>query len=277
MFEDLHEEFSSCKEQEFLIDKSVIIPELSRLLTNAIASIKEQRIGIAFSGGLDSSLMALLAQKTGKDFTLYAIGLPSAQDLAHAGRCAKVMKWPLKSRVVTPSEAEVIVKKVKTILTKAGAVNTINLGVGSVVYAVLQQAKKDGISTILGGLGAEEIFAGYMRHCAYGKNFSPNFIQQALIEGLKGMETRDLVRDLPLAQHFNMTIATPFLERNLVRYAMRIHPSLKINKTQKKIILRETAAHLGLPSEPTWRKKVAAQYGSGFAKLIKKVNKESVK
>jgi asparagine synthetase B (glutamine-hydrolysing) len=275
MFEPYHEEFSSIKEPEYLTNKEEIIPELSRLLLQAIKNIPEDTIGIAFSGGVDSALLALLTKKAGKKVKLYTVGLEGAKDLDHAMKCAAEMQWPIKIKVFTHQQAEEVIKKTRTILEASNAeLNTINLGVGAVVYAVLELAKEDNITTVLGGLGAEEIFAGYMRHCDYGKNFSSSFVKQAMIQGLKDMEIRDLARDLPLANHFGIKIITPFLDQELVRYAMKIHPQLKINNDKKKIILRDVARYLGVPQEQAERKKVAAQYGSGFSKLI---NNDSLK
>ena len=156
--------------------------------------------------------------------------------------------------------------------------NVINIGVGCVVYSVLEMAKKDNINIILSGLGSEEIFAGYERHTNYSKDFSQETIQKNLWQGLKEMETRDLSRDLAIAKFFNINLLAPFLSKDLVKYAMQIHPSLKINKSDKKIILRETALELGLPKEFAFRKKKAAQYGSKFDRaLLRLSNKKGFK
>ena len=271
MFEDLHEEFSSIKESEFLKDKPEIIKELSKLLLNSIKEIKEKEIGIAFSGGLDSTLLAFLSKKANKKFKLYTVGLQNSSDLEPASRCAIEMKWPIKIKIPSKQEATSTIEEVKEILSDSEAeLNQTNIGIACVLYSVLKLAKQDKIKTILTGLGAEEIFAGYMRHSNYKKDFSVKFIQNAMIQGLKDMEKRDLSRDLAIANHLKVNLVAPFLNKNLVKYSMKIHPSLKVNKEKKKIILRETAESLGVPKEPSWRKKVAAQYGSGFSKLIKK-------
>tara|TARA_Y100000310_G_scaffold344165_1_gene455476 strand:+ start:346 stop:1221 length:876 start_codon:yes stop_codon:yes gene_type:complete len=274
MFEHIADKLLNLKQEEYIQNKSQIVPQLKEYLLDSLKSIQDEKIGIAFSGGLDSSLLALLAQKTGKKFMLYSVGLQKSPDLEYAGRLALQMNWPLKIKILSEQQAEEILINTAQILSDSTAeINTVNIGVGSVIYSVLQMARKDGIKTVIGGLGAEEIFAGYKRHVNYGKDYSKESIQKALFEGLKGLETRDLARDLPIANYFGIKILSPFLTEDIVSYSMKIHPELKINSSQKKIILRETAIHLGLPEEFALRKKLACQYGSKFDKFIEKLAK----
>jgi len=268
-------EYLNTTEKNFLKDEKEIIPKLSNLFLNAVKNIKENNMGIAFSGGLDSSLLALLAQKANKKFKLYTVGLPNAQDTEYAARLALKMNWPLKIKILSSEEAKTTMKNVINILSKSKAeLNPTSIGIASVLYATLNLAKKDNTKSILTGLGAEELFAGFKRHVNYGKDYSSKFIQKALLNGLKDMEVRDLARDLPIANHFKIKLITPFLDKELVEYAMKIHPSLKVNQEQKKIIMRKASISLGLPEEFALRKKLACQYGSKFDNFFEKLAKE---
>ena len=55
---------------------------------------------------------------------------------------------------------------------------------------------------------------------------------------------------------------------------MRIPGKEKIVNGEKKVILRKTAAALGLPQEIAYRKKQAAQYGSKFDAVLEKCAKQ---
>lgn len=260
MYEDLKEEL---KDASWLIDKKEILKELSKLLKKAIK--QKEKVAIAFSGGLDSCLLAMGS----KEFQLYSVGLQGAEDLQFAEAAAKEMQWPLKTKVLTVDEAENTIEKVMQIFKKNNVpINVTTIGIGCVVYEVLKLAKHDGYTKILGGLGAEETFAGYQRHVAYGENFTTAFIQEQLWLGWKDMETRDLARDLAIAKELDIELIAPFLNRDLVKYGMQIHPALKINKDQKKIILRELALQWGLSKMFALRKKKAAQYGSKFDRAL---------
>ena len=67
----------------------------------------------------------------------------------------------------------------------------------------------------------------------------------------------------------------PFLDYDLIRFALSIPEKYKLNKEQNKIILREVAQRIGVPSSFASRKKIAAQYGSNFDKALEKLAKKN--
>ncbi|PIN87155.1 hypothetical protein COV19_01025 [Candidatus Woesearchaeota archaeon CG10_big_fil_rev_8_21_14_0_10_44_13] len=234
--------------------------------------IPKKRFGVLFSGGVDSSTIAMICRNMKNDFICYSVGLEGAEDLAAAKKAAKKLKLRLKAKTIKPDEAEDIIRKTARIVP---VIDVVSIGVGSVVYAAMEMAKKDKVKVLFSGLGSEEIFAGYERHSGYEKkDFSAKSIQKECWKGLAGLWERDMVRDLAIAGHFGMKIETPFLDEDVIRTAMRIPPEYKISLDQKKIILREAAESLGLPKEFAWRKKKAAQYGSNFDKAIAKTAKK---
>ena len=93
--------------------------------------------------------------------------------------------------------------------------------------------------------------------------------------GLKNLYEKDLSRDFAVSNSLKVNILCPYLDKDLVKYAMQIDSSLKISEQEKKIILRETAVYLGLKKEFAFRKKLAAQYGSGFHKAIDKLSRKN--
>ena len=262
---DIIELYDKLRFVPFLKDKKQIIPDLAELLKQAMP--KFEKYGIAFSGGVDSSLLALLSQNQRKNFILYSVGLENSPDIIAATKSASIMQWPIKFRILTIEEAESIIKKVADILERHNALNVVNVGVAAVEYAVLGMAEQDHQNVVIGGLGSEEIFAGYERH--------RHNTHEACWQGLKDIYKRDLIRDNAIFKHFNIKAHCPFLDKVLIEYAMQIHPELKINNEEKKLILRETAFFLGLPLDIAFRKKKAAQYGSNFDKVLEKLAKKN--
>ncbi len=242
-------------------------------LKNAIiSSIKppKEKFGVMFSGGVDSSFIAYICKKKKADFICYAVGIENSTDIEAAKKAAKLLGIKLKYKIFTLEEAEKIIKKV------IGLINTtdiVKVGVGAVDCAVYLLAKEDNIDTFYTGLGSEEIFAGYERHKEAGtqttkeSDFSQN-INKECWKGLKAMWERDLKRDLVIAEKLNLKFLTPFLDDDVIKAAMSIPGSKKVNKKFKKVVLRKTAEKMGLPKEIAWRKKQAAQYGSKFDRAI---------
>lgn len=99
------------KGKPLLTNKEEIIQELSKLLLTAVDKRTKGKIGIAFSGGIDSTLLAFLCFKLHKPFILYNTGIKGASDLAWASKIATFYKWELKQKILTVQEAEEILKK----------------------------------------------------------------------------------------------------------------------------------------------------------------------
>ena len=232
------------------------------------------KFGVMFSGGVDSSIIAFLCkklcEKTGRRFVCYTAGFGSSKDVEAAKYAAGVIGLELKAEVFELEKIEGIVRAVLPVLRSRGVADTVNVGVASVVYAVASMGKKDGVSFLFSGLGSEEIFAGYQRH---EKAAAAGYVNEECWAGLKQMWSRDLLRDCALAELTGASFLTPFLDEKVVAAAMSIPGSLKISGREKKLILREAALELGLPEQVAFRKKIAAQYGSGFDLALGKLAK----
>lgn len=245
---------------KIISDKNEIIEELSSLLINSVEKRKDN-IAIAFSGGIDSTLLAFICSRLKIKFTLYSVGLKNSPDLEWAKKIADYYEWNLKESILTEEEVKNIFLKLNKILKNK---DVVSYGVGAVTYAVCSKVKEKILFT---GLGSEELFAGYERH--------KGDINENCWKGLLGIYERDIIRDKAIANHFNIEIRCPFLDKELIKYAMRIEGSLKMNEEQKKVILRETAESMGLKKEFCLRKKKAAQYGSYFDKVLEKLAKKN--
>ncbi len=248
---------------------------IKRQLAEAIVQAVKKRIiprfGILFSGGVDSSLIAFVAKKLNCNFTCYTVGIEGSDDIEWAKKVVDEYKFNSKHKILSLEELENIVKNVVKILNDA---NIVKISVGSVLYAGGKLALADGNNVLFGGLGSEEIFAGYQRH---EEKLQQGFeaLHKECWNGLSNMWQRDLIRDFAIAKHLGLDLRVPFLDKELIKVAMSIHPMYKLDKDNKKIILREAAEFIGLKKEFAWRKKQAAQYGSNFVNGIDKLAKKN--
>lgn len=246
--------------------------ELARALAQSIKRRAAPKFGILFSGGVDSSLIAFIARQLKCNFTCYTVGAENSDDIVWAQKAANEYNLDFKCKIINLNEFEAILKNVIKLLNDA---DIVKVSVGCVLYAAGKLALRDGNTILFGGLGSEEIFAGYQRHeTALQKN---NFeaLHKECWNGLRNMRGRDLVRDFTIAKALGLDLRTPFLDKGVVKLAMSIHPMFKLDKDNKKIILRETAEFIGLKGEFAWRKKQAAQYGSNFVNEIEKLAKKN--
>ena len=258
-----------------------VVPELTEgkekikeeLLTLLRASISRripqgEKFGVLFSGGLDSTLIAYLCKDLDADFVCYTVaveepGMKEAEDLVYAKSIAADLGLPLKIKKIGVDEVETYLKAVVPLIDDT---DSVKISVAVPLYAACEMAKETGIKTVLYGLGAEELFAGYERH----KQVKKDDLNKECLAGLLGMHERDLYRDYMVAKAHGISLRAPFLAPDLVAYALRIPAAYKLAGDRDKAILREIARDLGL-TKVAGRKKRAVQYGSNVVKAIEKL------
>ena len=246
--------------------------KLADVILQSIRKRIVPKFGVLLSGGVDSSLIAFVCKKFNADFTCYTVGIENSDDILWAQKVAKEYNLNFKYKIFTLEEYENIIKDVVKLLNDT---DIVKVSVGSVLYSAGRLALSDGNNALFGGLGSEEIFAGYQRHSEALQNNNYEALHKECWNGLKNMWKRDLIRDFTIAKHLGLDLRAPFLDKDVIKSAMNIHPMLKADKNEKKIILRETAEFIGLKKEFAWRKKQAAQYGSNFMNGLGKLAKKN--
>jgi len=224
----------------------------------------ERKVGILFSGGVDSVVVAQIARQFA-EITCYTAGLEGSQDLGYAKRAAGEMRLEHKVRILKHEEVPAYIKKVVGAIKEA---NIMKVGVGIPIFASCEIA---GEERLLAGFGGEELFVGYAKF----KKFSDwQDLQKKLWEGLYALGWKDKYRDCLIANKLGKEIRSPLLDFDVIRTVMRVHPRYKINERQDKLLLRKIAKDIGLPEFVYNRPKKATQYGSGIDKAIRKLAKE---
>lgn len=246
----------------------ILKKEVKGLLIKAVSKrIPDKKFGILFSGGVDSTLIALICKQLGLDFTCYTAGLKEGNfevpsDIVYSKKIAKKYGFKLKIKTLDLKETEKYIKKIAPLIED----NTVvKVGVALPLYAACEMAKKDKVKVIFSGLGAEEIFAGYERH-----KKSSN-VNNECLSGLLKIYERDLYRDDTVSMNNKIELRLPFLDKELVEYSLKIPGKYKLKEEHSKFILRDIAEELGLEKEFAFRKKVGAQYGSKFSRAIVKL------
>ena len=267
---------SSLKDTAMHNQKERCAAEIAEALASAVQQrVPNHRYGIFLSGGVDSSLLTVYAEKT--DIICYTVGYKGATEARDVTASRALVKkynllWKLK--LLTLAEVEKYIEHALEILKPVNLIDSVSIGIAVVIIAAAEEAQKDNITAFLGGLGAEEIFAGYKRHIEISKaSVKTSSVNEECWRGLRAMWTRDLVRDAALAQALSISVRTPFLDEEVIKAAMRCPEKWKIVNGERKVILREIAEAAGVPKEIAWRSKQAAQYGSGIDKAIAKLTK----
>lgn len=223
------------------------------------------KVGVLFSGGLDSSLLAHLAKRYAgdADITLYTVGTVVSHDMIKARQASWLLKMKLKEVVVKGGDIESSLPLVADII---GSRHPVRLSFTLPLYFGLKNARA---SVVLSGQGADELFGGYSRYL----KMENNELEENLKKDVDDLINRDIAMDHAIARHFGKNLITPYLDEEVVARAALIPPEYKVRDGQRKIILREAALELGLPAELAKREKKAAQYSSGMIKELRRTAK----
>jgi len=238
------------------------------LESSIIAALKPKlkpQTAILFSGGIDSTLVAYLSKQRGHNLPCYSFGFPNSPDIEYARKIAKEYGFALKEHLISQEELKSAIPEAIKLLKTT---DIIKISIGALMVIACKEAKKDNIKTLLTGSGTEDTLAGYQKHSKALKN---NTLAAELKQGLLTLYERDLSRDLTIAQHFGIELDSPYLDETYIKTAISINNKFKINQQHRKLILRELALDLGIREEFSFRKKVAAQYGSRILKEMDKL------
>jgi len=255
-------------------DVEHIAHELRLVLEESVAKwmVADVEVGSFLSGGLDSSIIAAIAQKVRRDagkgpLKTFAVGTEGSPDLAAARRVAEHIGSDHREYAFTAKDVADNLPHVIYHLESAD-VDLVRSAVPTLFAARL--ARED-VKAVLTGEGADELFAGYAYHHAYVDD--PRALADELTRSLGTMHNINLQRVDRVTMAESLEARTPFLDRELIDFAQSVPAALKLcrtdpevvestGETTEKWILRKACADL-LPPDLVWRKKAQFDEGSG--------------
>ena len=147
-------------------DNAELILNVKDVVTKAIKSrlLSDVPMGAFLSGGLDSSIVSMIAKSQLNQLHTYCIGFEKALDPYHgladessmAEEFASWLGTKHHNIVVTANDFKDLLPK---FIKSAGQPYAVSSGLG--ILAVSQYAHNDGVKVLLSGDGADEAFGGY--------------------------------------------------------------------------------------------------------------------
>ncbi|GGH37853.1 asparagine synthase (glutamine-hydrolysing) [Cribrihabitans marinus] len=253
--------------------------ELRLVLEEAVAKwmVADVEVGSFLSGGLDSSIIAAIAQKirdkAGKGpLKTFSVGTEGSPDLLAARVVADHIGSDHHEYAFT---AEDLIRDLPHVIYHLESAD-IDLVRSAIPTLFAARLARERVKAVLTGEGADELFAGYSYHHDYIDN--PRALADELTRSLGTMHNINLQRVDRVTMAESLEARTPFLDRDLIDFAQSVPATLKLRRTDpeapestgpttEKWILRKACADL-LPHDLVWRKKAQFDEGSGTVSAL---------
>ncbi|KEQ56432.1 7-cyano-7-deazaguanine synthase protein [Marine Group I thaumarchaeote SCGC RSA3] len=231
-------------------------------------TVTDKKIGVAYSGGVDSTLISKICKDMDYDITLLTIGFPESHDILFAKEINEQLNYPHHVLEIDPKDFPSIPSNINK------KIKTDNLSWNEnciAFYYVSKLAKSLEISTVVTANGIDELFCGYnaYREAFSGGESKINEVMDSKLDNeLKMMKAVNLI-----ASEFGVQILQPLLSPDFIDYAKTVSISDKITDSEdlyRKHIIRKLASQIGVPEVSCNKRKKALQYGSKIHKTLLK-------
>lgn len=243
--------------------------------------------GVLLSGGLDSSVISAIAKQFAakrietdgqKDawwpqLHSFAVGLEGSPDLAKAREVADFIGTVHHEIHYTIQEG---LDAIRDVIYYIETYDVTTVRASTPMYLLARVIKSMGIKMVLSGEGADEVFGGYLY---FHKAPDARAFHEETVRKLSKLYLYDCLRANKSLSAWGVEGRVPFLDKEFLDVAMRIHPASKMcpGKTIEKKVVREAFTHL-LPESVAWRQKEQFSDGVGYSWIdtLKQITSEAV-
>ena len=255
------------------IPEKAILEQLDLLFTEASEKLasKLRRGAVAFSGGVDSTLIASYLSEAGAQLELITTGLENRPELGISSDAADHLELPIHTEVFTVREVE---EQLNDIIYSVEEPHPVKIGVAYPFHWASKKAFSLGYDTVFSGNGADEVFGGYKRHQlahAGGEDAGAMMYQDTADSWINNFH-----RDTKTCTDQGTRLILPFTHPDIIEYGLGIPVQLKLTGAEnglRKMILRKLAKRKGIPERFSDRPKKAAQYSTGVNNALRKIAK----
>ena len=226
---------------------------------------------IAFSGGVDSSVLAKICKNMGKTVNLVTIGFANSHDLVFSKSISELLGLS-STHIAFELKEDEFNNDRKYVMSKLACDNLSHIENCIAFYQISKIVKNSNLGgSFLTANGFDELFCGYDRYRSYysqGADFLLSFMEEKIVNEFHMMKEISMVINV-----LNIKSFQPFLSDSFIRYAKGIPFEYKItgsNDILRKHIIRDVALKIGVPKESALHPKKAIQYGSQIHKYLKR-------
>jgi len=242
-------------------------PAVVREALDATLASVEEPGAIAFSGGVDSALLAARL-----DAPLYVTGFPDSHDLSAARSGARALGRDLRTVELDHGTLEAAVPRVARAIRRT---NAMDVAIALPLFLVAERAAADGHSRLAVGQGADELFGGYAKvaRAPEDPRVAAGTVRGARREVVQSLPDQ-LERDTLALRAAGVEPVTPLLDDRVVA-ALELTGGLLVSgRGERKWELRLAARGL-VPDRLAFRGKKAVQYGSLVSRELDRLARQA--
>lgn len=242
--------------------------KLISLFYNAVkkrlCSDKSIEVGCLLSGGLDSSIVAAIANSIMPNIKTFTISFQDGTDLEYANKVAKHINSNHTNFIITPEEALQYIEETIYCI-ESYDITTVRASVMQFILAKKIKENNPNMKVILTGEFSDELMQGYKY---FHLNENPIETYNEALRLQKDVHLFDALRsDRTMAYH-HLEIRVPFADLNFTKYIMSLDPKLlnpnynSSNSKIEKYLFRKCFDKTNLlPYDVLWRSKEAFSNG----------------
>lgn len=227
-------------------------------------SISDAPVCTILSGGIDSTLVTALLARVVPDLRAYTVSVGESNgkdDLHFARRAAEAIGIPLTEVIMSPDE---VAAGIEEGVWAAEDDRWVQVAPAIPQIKMARRIGADGYKVVFGGEGSDELFASYgdVRRWSW----QPHQYRDRRVKLCERLHDNNLIRgNKAMMWGGTVELRTPFLDRELVDFCLRIPARYRSNDDGKgsvmKPLLREAFRGM-IPDDLLMRKKVTFQEGA---------------
>jgi asparagine synthase (glutamine-hydrolysing) len=227
-------------------------------------------VGVSLSGGLDSSIISMIASKDKPGLHSFVVGVEDGEDIDAAQLMADELGTQHHEYIYTEQEMVDILPEVVYYLESFDPA----LVRSAIPNYMLARMASDHVKVMLTGEGADELYAGYSYLQRYNE---ADDLQEELVNITEALHNTNLQRGDRMSMAHGLEARVPFLDVDSVSLALSIPPEWKLQKDGRpaKDLLRRAYEGL-LPDEIVYRPKMKFSKGAGSSDILAERAEEKI-